>query len=165
MASPARTLVRRAVGLYDSDMAADPEIRISSHQSAMRVPRKKMAGLVRYIARREKVALAEVDIAVVDDEQIEQLNRRHLRHAGTTDVLSFDLTAPGEPALSLQLIVCGPLARRVGPEHGLSPTRELLLYVAHGLLHQLGYDDQDPPAARTMRRRQMQLLEEFANAG
>jgi probable rRNA maturation factor len=145
-------------------MAETPEIRISSSQSAMRVPRRRIAELIEYVADRENARLGEVDVAVVDDEQMEQLNRRHLRHAGTTDVLSFDLTDPGRDALSLQLIVCGPLAKRVGPEHGLSPTRELLLYVAHGLLHQLGYDDQAPADAERMRARQMSLLTDFLHS-
>jgi probable rRNA maturation factor len=142
-------------------MAELPDIRISSHQAAMRVPRKKIAALIEYIADRENARLGEIDVAVVDDEQMEQLNRQHLRHAGTTDVLSFDLTDPGRHSLSLQLIVCGPVAKRTGPKHDLSPTRELLLYVAHGLLHQLGYDDQTPADAERMRARQTKLLSDF----
>jgi probable rRNA maturation factor len=75
--------------------------------------------------------------------------------------LSFDLTDPGDEGLTLEIIVSGPVARRSGPKHGLSATRELLLYVTHGLLHQMGYDDQDTVSAHRMRNRQMQLLEGF----
>jgi probable rRNA maturation factor len=130
----------------------------------MRVPRRKIAGLIEHIARAEGVGVAEVDVAVVDAETIAELNARHLRHAGATDVLSFDLSDASQAGLSVQLIVCGDVAARVGPLHGLSATRELLLYVAHGLLHQMGYDDQAPRAAATMRARQEELLDAFLSS-
>ncbi len=142
-----------------------PRIVISSCQRAMRVPRKKIAGLIEHIARAEGAGLAEVDVAVVDAETMAELNARHLRHAGETDVLSFDLSDDTRVGLCLQLVVCGDVAARVGPLHGLSPTRELLLYVAHGLLHQIGYDDQAPRAAARMRARQEELIEEFLSSG
>lgn len=127
----------------------------------MRVPRRKMGCLIRYVVAQEQVEVAEVNVAVVDDDQMEQLNRFHLGHTGTTDVLSFDLTDSGSNGLTLEIIISGPVARRTGPKHGLSATRELLLYVTHGLLHQMGYDDQDALSAQRMRDRQMQLLEGF----
>ena len=138
-----------------------PVVRISSQQEALRVPRKRISELVEYVAKAEGVRLAEVDLAVVDDGAMADLNRRHLRHAGTTDVLSFDMSGLHTAGLCVQLIVSGPVAKRSGPDHGLPPTHELMLYVIHGLLHQMGYDDTDVRAGAKMHAREEELLGRF----
>ncbi|MFP4054258.1 MAG: rRNA maturation RNase YbeY [Phycisphaerae bacterium] len=138
-----------------------PVVRISSQQDALRVPRKRLAELAAYVAAQEGVRLAELDLAVVDDDTMADLNRRHLRHAGTTDVLSFDMSGAHTPGLCVQLIVSGPVAKRSGPRHGLPPTHELMLYVIHGLLHQMGYDDDDVRGGAKMHAREEDLLARF----
>jgi len=135
-------------------------VNISSSQKAIRVPRKKIAALVALVSAAESADLDEVDIAIVTARRIAALNRRYLRHRGATDVLSFDLSQPGG-GIAVQLIVCGELAVREARARGLGPQRELMLYVLHGLLHVLGYDDTTPQAAEEMRTRQEELLEGF----
>jgi len=154
-------------------------LHISSTQNTLRVPRKAVERLVAFVARAEGVRWAQVDIAVVGSDEMAGHNRRFLGHRGTTDVISFDLTderphdetdppvtrrgdhGGGRGGFSAQLIVCADVAKSQGPHHGLSPTRELLLYVIHGLLHVIGYDDRDVRAGAKMHARQDELLREF----
>jgi probable rRNA maturation factor len=138
-----------------------PIITILSEQSALRVPRRTIASLVDFVASREKVRFACVDVLVVDDDAMSTHNWTYLKHRGTTDVISFDLSEPGDRALTAQLIVSAETARRVGPDNGLSPQTELLLYVLHGLLHVIGYDDQTPEDRARMTARQESLLADF----
>ncbi|NBB95768.1 MAG: rRNA maturation RNase YbeY [Planctomycetes bacterium] len=140
------------------------ELYIASRTQAMRVPRKRIGELVNFIARRERTALHDVDVTVVDSREMTRLNRTYLQHAGTTDVISFDLTdrrAELTPGLTVQLIVNAQLAVKEASRRSHGPQRELLLYVAHGLLHAMGYDDQTPADAKTMSARQEQLLDAF----
>ena len=76
------------------------------------------------------------------------MNERFLRHRGPTDVLSFDLSEIRLPNpkseirnLDAQIVVSADAARRRAGALGHSILAELGLYVAHGLLHLLGYDD------------------------
>ena len=87
-----------------------PKVLISSTTTALRVPRKRLSELIRFVAADEGARLAEVDLAVVTGPQMAALNRRYLDRSGPTDVLSFDLTESGERGLSAQLIVCGETA-------------------------------------------------------
>ena len=135
-------------------------VNISSSQTALRVPRKKITALVEFVASVESTRLDEVDIAIVTARRIAALNRRYLRHTGATDVLSFDLSAPGA-AMIVQLIVCGDVAVREARSRRVGPQRELMLYIVHGLLHVMGYDDTTPQAAEKMHARQEELLEAF----
>ena len=135
-------------------------VNISSSQTALRTPRKKINAMVRFIARAEAVRFEEVDIAIVPSRRMASLNREYLQHAGDTDVLSFDLSSPGSPLVA-QIIVCAEVAIREARARGLGPQRELLLYIAHGLLHVIGYDDKEPQQAEKMYARQQELLEAF----
>ena len=127
----------------------------------MRVPRKRLAELMKFVAEREGTRLAEVDLAVVGSDEIASLNRGYLRHAGPTDVLSFDLSDSSACGICVQLVVCGDVALEQARARGLSPQRELMLYVVHGLLHVMGYDDATVRGAARMRARQDELLDEL----
>ncbi len=107
----------------------------------------------------ESSPLGEVDIAIVTSRRIAALNRRYLQHAGATDVLSFDLSIPGDAVA--QVIVCADVAVRQARSRCIGPQRELMLYIVHGLLHVMGYDDTTPQAAEKMYARQEELLETF----
>jgi probable rRNA maturation factor len=134
-------------------------VTIQSHQRHLRVPRRRLESLVAFVGTAEKAPFDEVDILVVDDTAMERYNRQFLNHTGTTDVITFDLSdAAGQ---AVEIIVSGQLARRVAADHDHGPQRELTLYVLHGLLHAVGYDDQTPADREAMHARQEQLLEAF----
>ena len=136
-------------------------VRISSTQKVLRVPRKALVRLVGFVADREAVRVAEVDLAVVSADEIAALNRRYLGRAGSTDVLSFDLSGPSDAALHAQVVVCAAEAVTHARRLGLRPQHELMRYVVHGLLHVMSYDDADASAAAAMHARQEALLAEF----
>ena len=127
----------------------------------MRVPRKKIAALVRFVVRQQGASIAEVDVAVVSRGEMVRLNRRWLRGSGATDVISFDLSAPGPRGDVVQVVVCGDVAASQARRRGIGVQRELMLYVVHGLLHLTGYDDHSAHDAARMRARQEELLESF----
>lgn len=117
--------------------------------------------LIRLVAAAEGCRLAEVDLALVGGEEMAGHNRRFLRHAGQTDVLSFDLSDASRPGLSIQLIVCTDMAAKQGPLRGLTAGHELMLYIVHGLLHQMGYEDATVRGRARMHAREDYLLDLF----
>jgi probable rRNA maturation factor len=136
------------------------QVLTSSSQRAVRVDRGRLARLLRFVAREEGQRLGQIDLAVVGKDEIASHNHRWLRHAGATDVLSFDLSEGGG-GISGQLIVCGEVAAEQARLRGLPAQEELMLYVVHGLLHLCGYDDLAVRAAARMHAREEELLREF----
>jgi probable rRNA maturation factor len=61
-------------------------------------------------------------------------------------------------ALDADIILCLDEAQRAAARLGHEPERELLLYLIHGLLHCLGHDDHDEPAARRMHETEDRIL-------
>lgn len=137
------------------------EVTITNEQRALRVPRKWIGELVAFVAAAEGRAVESLDLLVAGADRMADLNDRHMGHAGPTDVLSFDLGTGPAGGLVGQLVVCADVASEQARLRGHSASKELLLYVTHGLLHVMGYDDLAEPDAARMHARENELLEAF----
>jgi rRNA maturation RNase YbeY len=104
---------------------------------------------------------SELSVSLVDDAAIAELNARHRRRSGPTDVLSFSLTEGEHVAhrgclLGDVVIGIEVAARQARDRHrSLDETAARLLI--HGLLHLLGHDHQEAQAARRMRWEERRL--------
>ena len=58
-------------------------------------------------------------------------------------------------------MVCGDLAVEQAKARGLKARDELMLYVIHGLLHLMGYEDTSIRGGARMHAREEELLKEF----
>lgn len=103
----------------------------------------------------------EISIAIVDDNEIRELNREFLHSKTTTDCLSFDLSEDEKGMKIFDLIVNGEMAERQANQRGHSSEAELALYITHGLLHNLGFDDSTKSRARKMHDTEDEILQEF----
>lgn len=119
-----------------------------------------MEQLVRDVCKQEDVHEATVAISIVDDERMIEAHQQYMQMDNTTDVLSFDLSDEFEPTPNFALIVNAAMAARQAAERGHSSRAELALYITHGLLHNLGYDDLDEEQALQMHRMEDQILEQ-----
>jgi probable rRNA maturation factor len=61
-----------------------------------------------------------------------------------------------------ELFVCPEVARIQAKRYHATPQAEVVRYVVHGILHLLGYDDQQPADRRRMKRAEKRLLAELA---
>lgn len=101
----------------------------------------------------------ELGIFLVSDEEITKLNERFLRHAGGTDVITFDYSSCNASDEILgEIFVCAAEAERQAARFGVSWEKELARYVIHGVLHLCGYDDDAPVSRRQMKRVEDRLV-------
>ena len=99
----------------------------------------------------------EISIAVVDDAEMHALNRKYLDHDYPTDVLSFVLEEE-DGRLDGEIISSSDYATREAEIYNWTAEDEILLYVIHGSLHLVGYDDLEPEKKREMRERERDYL-------
>ena len=123
-------------------------------------PRRKLIKLVRVICKRFRLANATVSIAIVDNRGIRKLNVEFLNHRNFTDCLAFDLSENKIAPRLLELVVNGERAKAQAVKRGLSPQAELALYITHGLLHNLGFDDLQPKKAKQMHHLEDEILQQ-----
>ncbi len=126
----------------------------------------RLKRLVRGVCIRFRLPRATVSIAVVDNAEIRAVNKRFLNCGRCTDCLSFDLSDddPSDPHLCsklLEVVVNGQKAVKEASVRGHSSEAELALYVTHGLLHSLGFDDSTKQKAERMHRFEDEILQRF----
>jgi probable rRNA maturation factor len=136
------------------------EIHVSDEQTALDSDPERLQATVERILRDAGLREAEVSLAIVDDPTIHQLNRQFLEHDYPTDVLSFLLERSAE-RLEGEVIASADTAIRAAAEFGWAPADELLLYVIHGTLHLVGYDDLAPGPLAEMREQERVYLQHF----
>jgi probable rRNA maturation factor len=93
--------------------------------------------------------LSEISVWLISDRRVALLHRKFLGQSGPTDVMTFQ---HGEIFISVET------ARRHARTFGNSLLRELKLYIAHGLLHLHGFDDQTPSEMHKMKAAQERIL-------
>ncbi len=105
----------------------------------------------------------EISIAIVDDAKIRNLNTQFLNRKSTCDCLSFDLSDDeGPPSSKLfELVVNGEMAVKQANLRGHSSEAELALYITHGLLHNLGFDDSTQSGAQKMHDTEDEILQQI----
>ena len=91
---------------------------------------------------------AEVSLVFVDDDYIQELNKKYRGVDSPTDVLSFAMLEgeslpEEEEEVILGDVVISETAGRQAREFGHSFQREAAYLTVHGVLHPLGYDHQE----------------------
>lgn len=143
-----------------------PEPRaVSVECDGTRIPvaTDKLTALCRQVLRAQKVARAMISITFVTSRTSATLNRRHLGHAGPTDVITFALGSDPAGTVIGDIYICPEVARAHARAHGVGVREELARLVVHGTLHACGWEHPDDDARTTspMWRRQEQLLRRF----
>ncbi len=108
---------------------------------------------------------AALAVTLVDDAQIQALNRQYRGVDAPTDVLAFATQegeplplAPDAPAELGDVLISVETACRQAEALGHTLAAELALLTIHGCLHVLGYDHAVPEAQERMWARQSALL-------
>jgi probable rRNA maturation factor len=135
------------------------EIDLSDTQRHLRLDPDRVGALARRTLELEGVRHGSVSVAVVDNQTIREINRRHLDHDWATDVVSFLLSEPGAPEFAGDLAISAEMAVEVASRCGLDPDAEFALYLVHGLLHLCGHDDLTEVERDRMRRREDEILD------
>jgi probable rRNA maturation factor len=136
------------------------EIAIANEQASLEVRESRLQDAIRAVFADAQITQATVSIAIVDDATMHDLNRRFLDHDYPTDVLSFVLEQTGS-TLDGEIIVSADYALRSAHEYLWSADDELLLYVIHGALHLVGYDDLDSTSKSEMQEQERHYLGKF----
>ncbi len=141
------------------------EVSVNACGREDRVPARLLAEILDFCYRARRKKPARLDILVAGDAEMTRLNRRHLGHDGTTDVLSFADGEAEEGVVRLGDIAVGfEVAEREAGARGHSPDHELAFYALHGLLHLLGMDDATEAERRRMHGAQARIMRDFGLA-
>jgi probable rRNA maturation factor len=153
--------IRRPPGEQDRLLPSPViQIEIANDWTEWPIDETRLRAAIATILADAAISRATISVAIVDDPTIHDLNARFLQHDEPTDVLSFVLERDAA-SLEGEVIVSAQTAATTARRLGWSAEDELLLYVIHGSLHLVGYDDLDPESRAEMRRRERYHLARF----
>lgn len=124
-------------------------IHVTNEQRRVPIPAAKVRRLAAQILGKRNLS-----VAFVTNAAIRKINKQFLQHDFATDVISFPLGTD----LVGELVISADYAVGEARQRGIPVEEELLRYVAHGILHLLGYDDHDPADKARMWKRQEREL-------
>jgi len=137
------------------------KIRLHNRQRLFPVSKRRVDKLLRLAAPSEW-SDAELSVAVVESEQMTDLNRKYTGRETDTDVLAFPLddeTVPdGGDHLVGEIVISASRTVAEAQARGLDPQDELALYLIHGALHLQGYGDHSAADSRRMYAREREIL-------
>lgn len=137
--------------------------------------RKKGLGLSRDEARRKASRVlkelglqdAELSLVLVDDPEMERLNRQFLGRPGPTNVIAFSQLEgegpPGSPLLLGDVVISLETCQREAGEAGVAFGDRFLELLVHGILHLLGHEHEgDEQREAIMSQEEQRILRAIA---
>jgi probable rRNA maturation factor len=120
--------------------------------------------MLRRVARtllEELLQKTQYDLSLyfVAAPEMTRLNQGFLRHAGSTDVITFDYSDGGTGSfIHGEIFICTDEAALNARRFGTTWRAEIVRYLVHGVLHLCGHDDKRATARKSMKREEDRLV-------
>ncbi len=137
------------------------ELCLRNRQRTRPVDLKLLQNIVDGLLAGMELENFDLAIHLVGEAEMTRLNETRLRHAGSTDVITFDYSEPKGPLVG-EIFVCVDEALVQSGRFRVSWQEELVRYIVHGVLHLQGHDDLRADARRRMKRAEGAWLKKLA---
>jgi len=138
------------------------KVDIRNPQDKVRLSESKILRCARAALKSMSEDKAELGLLFVDDSYIKRLNWKYRKVNSRTDVLAFAMREgqglPKDSQILGDVVISAETAKREAKNRGIALQDELNLYVVHGVLHLLGYDDENPRERKKMRAKEKEIL-------
>jgi probable rRNA maturation factor len=131
-----------------------PRIHLSNRQKDLKIYLPAITKIVLSVLELEKIFCHEVSVYFVTEKEISALHARFFDDPSPTDCISF----PIDGEVLGDVFVCPQTAIHYANSHKLNRYEELALYIIHGLLHLIGYEDTEPAKKRCMRKKEKKCM-------
>jgi len=116
----------------------------------------------RFLQKTGSAAAGELSVLFTDNKTIRQLNLKFTGKDEPTDVLCFDLSEKNNT--SVDIVISAERACENAAIFKTLPIAEAKLYLVHGILHFLGYDDKRQKDREKMHQLALQILSKVASS-
>lgn len=143
------------------------EVDVIDEQSDFAIDKSKVAAIAREVITFEGEDCDEVAVHFVTSERICELHKIFFDDPSLTDciTLPMDEEEDGFYRHLGEIFVCPFTAKQYVAESRGSVADEVLLYLVHGLLHLMGYDDMESEDILAMREAEERHLRHLKERG
>ena len=137
------------------------EITVQNDQKTLRLNLKNIKALGHAVLKLLKQPKDTfVSISFVSKAEIKKLNRQYFRKNRITDVIALEYKKNDSFYKDYlgDIIIAPEIAKSNAAIYGVKFSDELSLYVIHGILHLLGYDDTTPALKKRIEKKQKEII-------
>lgn len=138
-------------------------VLISNRQNKYRISLKNLRKKSKFILSALGCHNGELSIVIVDDPQIEIINRQYLNRSRPTNVLAFPMQEGSfsdiNPFLLGDVVISAETCDKEAKAAGIDFNERFDQLLVHGILHLFGYDhENDEKEASKMEKKSVELL-------
>jgi probable rRNA maturation factor len=130
------------------------KVSLDNSQKDLKIYKRPLQKLVEVVLSLYSLEPDLVYISFVTDKAMREMHAEHFQDPTDTDCMSFPIDPEGlhKPHVLGEIVVCPKTAIIYSQQNQKDPYEELALYVIHGLLHCMGYDDISAKDRKKMRQ-------------
>lgn len=129
-------------------------VRIANQQKDLALVSSAARKIAHVVLDLEKSNCRELTIYFVSERRICGLHQMYFADPSPTDCISF----PIDSEILGDVFVCPKTAIEYAKKHNSDIYEEVALYIIHGILHLLGFDDLTPSDRRIMRKKEKKCM-------
>ncbi len=130
-------------------------LRIYSVQKIIK--KNKIHDLIKSLSVELNFTVSNLEINIISGSDIHLINKGYLKHNYTTDIITFNYSDTLEQ-IDGEIFISIDDALSNSKKFKVTLSEELVRLVIHGILHLLGYDDQNLTDKIIMKRLENKLL-------
>ena len=139
-------------------------ITVHNRQKDLPISVASLKKMIPFLLEKLEVYTDEIILHFVAKPKMGKIHETFFSDPSPTDCMSFPIDPPLKEKSTTthhilgEIFVCPQIAIEYAAQDNLDPHLETTLYVIHGLLHLLGYDDLDPISRKAMRKMEKKCL-------
>lgn len=115
---------------------------------------------IEHLFKRQGKQLESLNFIFCTDKRLLEINRQYLQHDYYTDIITFELNAPGQPVEG-EIYISMDRVKDNAAQHQQWLYHELHRVIFHGVLHLCGFGDKTPAQQKEMRLQEDKCLQRY----
>lgn len=120
----------------------------------------KVKRWLKFVIESESFTLNQLNYIFCSDEYLLNMNREHLQHDYYTDIITFD-TSDEEKQIEGEIYISTDRVKENAESMEITFDEELRRVIVHGVLHLVGYTDENDLAKSKMRTKEDFYLKNY----
>jgi len=138
------------------------KIVIINFQTSFPLSQNSVKKVIQFLLEKSGLYCEEITLHFVGKKRIAKLHAQFFQDPSVTDCITFPLS---EPHFMGEIFICPHVAKDYAEKHQTNFLEEIALYVVHGFLHLLGFNDQTPEEKKQMRKEEKKWMQALAKNG
>ncbi len=111
--------------------------------------------------QNERYVSGNINVIFTSDKYLLSINKKYLKHNYYTDIVTFNYC--DERVIQGDIFISIDTVKNNSKRFGVKYSEEMHRVIIHGILHLIGYDDQNDEERALMRQKENDYLERLKN--